>query len=77
MFARLKLYALVAAAFILGVLGMRAFWIKEGAAREAAKRNEKRIDDMRKAKEIEDEVEILDDAGLGERASKWVRQADD
>jgi len=26
-----------------------------------------------KAKEIEDEVEALDDTGLAERASKWVR----
>lgn len=73
---RLKLYALVAVAFFLGVLGMRAFWIDEGVDREKAKRDQKRLDDMHKAKEVEDEVEILDDVGLGERASKWVRQAD-
>lgn len=77
MIGRLKLYALVAAAFILGVLGMRAFWIDEGVDRERAKRDKKRLDDMHKAKEVEDEVEILDDVGLGERASKWVRQADE
>lgn len=77
MIGRLKLYALVAVAFLLGVLGMRAFWIDEGVDRERAKRDQKRLDDMHKAKEVEDEVEILDDVGLGERASKWVRQADE
>lgn len=77
MIGRLKLYALVAVAFFLGVLGMRAFWIDEGVDRERAKRDKKRLDDMHKAKEVEDEVEILDDVGLGERASKWVRQADE
>ena len=34
---------------------------------------DKRLDNLMKAKEIEDEVEALDDTGLAERASKWVR----
>lgn len=74
---RLKLYALVAAAFLLGVIGMRALWIDEGVDREKARRDKQRLGDMREAKEIEDEVEVLDDVGLGERAGRWVRQADD
>ena len=35
---------------------------------------DKRLDNLMKAKEIEDEVEALDDIGLAERASKWVRE---
>ena len=35
---------------------------------------DKRLDNLMKAKEIEDEVEALDDTGLAERASKWVRE---
>ena len=37
---------------------------------------DKRIDDMLTAKEVEDEVEALDDDMLLDRANKWVRKSD-
>ncbi len=37
---------------------------------------DKRIDDMLTAKEVEDEVEALDDDMLLDRANKWVRKRD-
>jgi hypothetical protein len=37
---------------------------------------DKRIDDMLTAKEVEDEIEALDDDMLLDRANKWVRKSD-
>jgi hypothetical protein len=37
---------------------------------------DKRIDDMLTAKEVEDEIEALDDDMLLDRANKWVRKRD-
>jgi hypothetical protein len=69
--SRLRLYALIAAAFFLGILGMRAFWIDEGVEKERAQRDEDRLDAMRKAKEVRDEVES--DPYLADRATRWLR----
>ena len=70
---RLKLYALLALAFVLGVLGLRFLWVNEGIQKAEAKRNEKRLEAIRKANEVENEVEALDPDTLRKRASKWLR----
>lgn len=72
--SRLKLYALVAVAFVLGFLGLRSMWIKEGIDRERVKRQEQRLKSIEKAKEVKNEVELLDDEGLAARASEWMRK---
>lgn len=74
-FANIRFYALLAAAFVLGILGLRAFWIDGGIAREQQKRVEDRLKAMKAAKEVRDAVEILDDTGLADRASKWLRES--
>lgn len=71
--ARWKLWALVALAFLLGVLGIRARWVSEGESKMRAKVAEQRRQAIREANEVRDEVEALDHDTLKQRASRWVR----
>lgn len=41
---------------------------KENAAAQVSQR----LDDMKAAQEVRDEVEVLDDTGLADRAAKWL-----
>ena len=74
MFARLKLYAIGAVAFVLALLGIYWSGRRDGAAAVKADINENRLDTVRQAKEIEDEIKSLDDDGLNARARKWLRK---
>lgn len=71
---RLKLYAIGALAFIAALLKLRHDAVSQALFKVQADQAEKRIDAMRAAKEIEDEIEVLDDSGLADRASRWVRK---
>lgn len=73
MFARFQLYLFLAAAFVLGVLGVYATGVQRGVDRAQRKVDQRRLGDMQTAKEVEDEIEILDDVDLARRASEWVR----
>ena len=74
MLGRLKLYAIGVAAFVLALLGI--YWIgrRDGAAAVKADINENRLDTLRQAKEIEDEIKSLDDPAFVDRAGQWVRK---
>jgi hypothetical protein len=72
--AKLKLYAIGAVVFIAALLKLRHDAVSKAMYKMQADQAEKRIDAMRAAKEIEDEIEVLDDSGLADRASKWVRE---
>ena len=72
--ARLKLYAIGAAVFIAALLKLRHDDVSKALFKLQADQAEKRIDAMRAAQEIEDEIEVLDDSGLADRASKWLRE---
>lgn len=72
--ARLKIYAIGVAVFIAALLKLRHDAVSKALLNMQADQAEKRIDAMRAAKEIEDEIEILDDSGLVERVSRWVRK---
>ena len=76
-FSRIQLYLLIGAAFILGALGIYASGVQHGIYRMQSKINKKRLDTVRTAKEVEDEIEGLDDAGLVDRANEWVRKPRD
>lgn len=71
---RIKLYAIGAVVFIAALLKLRHDAVSKALFKLQADQAEKRIDAMRAAKEIEDEIEVLDDSGLADRASKWVRE---
>ena len=72
--ARIKLYAIGAVVFIAALLKLRHDAVSKALFKLQADQAEKRIDAMRAAKEIENEIEVLDDSGLADRASKWVRE---
>ena len=74
MFARLKLYAIGVVAFVLALLGIYWSGRRDGAAAVKADINENRLDTMRQAKEIENEIKSLDDPAFIDRAGQWVRK---
>lgn len=70
---RLKLYLAAGAAFILGVLGIRAKWIRDGEERVRNQIADKRLNTMKAAQEVRNEVEAFDRDTLRGRATVWVR----
>ena len=74
MFARLKLYAIGVVAFVLALLGIYWSGRRDGAAAVKADINENRLDTLRQAKEIEDEIKSMDDPAFIDRAGQWVRK---
>ena len=60
-------------ATISGVLMFFFGYRKAGKALDA-KQTKQRLEDMKTAQGVRDEVEILDDTGLADRASKWLRK---
>ncbi len=75
--ARIQLYLFIGAAFFLGVVGIYASGVQRGIDRTRNRINEKRLDDVRAAKEVEDEIESLGDTSLADRANEWVRKSRD
>lgn len=71
---KLQIYLLIAASFILGLLGIYSAGIARGKDKIKRKLDEKLIDNMKTAKEVEDEIESLGDNALLDRANKWVRK---
>jgi hypothetical protein len=74
MFLRLKLYAAAVAAFILALLGIYWSGRRDGAAAVKAAITEDRLDAMKVAKDVEDEIKSLDDPAFIDRAGQWVRK---
>lgn len=71
---KLQLYALVGAAFVLGLIGIYSTGVARGQDKIKRKIDEKRLSNLNTQKEIKDEVKTLDDTELSERASTWVRK---
>ena len=71
--ARLKMYLWIVGAALVAVVTVYFRGKADGRHDLEYEIKDKRLEDIMKAKEIEDEVEALDDTGLADRASKWVR----
>jgi hypothetical protein len=72
--ARLQLYALIAAGFVLGLLGIYSAGIMRGQDKVKRKLDEDRLKNLKTHKEITDEINQLDDPYLVDRATRWVRK---
>lgn len=72
--SKLQLYLLIGAAFILGLLGIYSSGIARGQDKIKRKMDQKLIDDMRLAKDVDDEINSMDDDSLGKLANKWLRE---
>lgn len=71
---KLQIYGLIAVSFVLGLLGIYSAGVARGKDKIKRKLDEKLIDNMKTAKEVEDEIESLGDNALLDRANKWVRK---
>ena len=74
--ARLKMYLWIIGAELVAVVTVYFRGKADGRHDLEGEIKDKRIDDMLTAKEVEDEVEALDDDMLLDRANKWVRKRD-
>ena len=74
MFAKIKLYAIGVVVFVLALLGIYWSGRRDGAAAVKADINEDRLDAMKTAKDVEDEIKSLDDPAFIDRAGQWVRK---
>lgn len=71
--ARFKMYIWLIGAALVAVVTVYFRGKADGRHDLEYEIKDKRLDNLMNAKEIEDEVEALDDVGLVGRASKWVR----
>lgn len=74
--ARLKMYMWIVGAALVAVVTVYFRGKADGRHDLEGEIKDKRIDDMLTAKEVEDEIEALDDDMLLDRANKWVRKRD-
>jgi len=72
--ARLQLYGLIAAGFVLGLLGIYSAGIMRGQDRVKRKLDADRLNNLKTHKEVTDEINSLDDPYLVDRANRWVRK---
>ena len=76
MLGRLQLYAIGAISFVLALLGIYWTGKRDGAAAVKADHMANRLNDIKRAKEIDDELDALADPYLVDRATQWVRKDD-
>ena len=71
---KLQLYGLVFATFALSLLGIYSAGIARGQDKIRRKIDEKRLDNLQIHKDVDDEIDILNDTSLADRANQWVRK---
>ena len=71
---KLQMYGLMAAAFMLGLIGIYSAGVARGQDKIKRKIDEKRLANMRSQKEITNEIGELDEDELYNRGTKWVRK---
>ena len=72
--ARLQLYGLIAIGFVFGLAGIYFAGISKGQDKIKRKIDEKRLDNFRIQKDVDDEIDTLNDTSLAARANEWVRK---
>ena len=70
---KLQLYALVGAAFVLGLLGIYSAGVLRGQDKIKRKIDEKRLANVRSQRKITNEIDELDQDELYHRGTKWMR----
>jgi len=70
---KLQIYALVGAAFVLGLLGIYSAGVARGQDKIKRKIDEKRLANVRSQRKITNEIDDLDQDELFHRGTKWMR----
>ena len=73
LFGRIKTYLAIAGAFVVALALAFLRGASIGAANADRKSKDELLNDVAEAQKVREDVEILDDVGLGDRASKWLR----
>ena len=71
---KVKVALVVGAAFVVGLLRWRSAAVERALEDLRIEQALQRAERMRLAEETKNEVQTLDDVGLGSRASKWLRR---
>ena len=71
---KVKVGLVVGAAFVVGLLRWRSAAVERALEDLRIEQALQRAERMRVAEETKNEVQSLDDVGLGARASKWLRK---
>lgn len=71
---RVKVAAVVAAAFVLGLLRWRSAAVERALERARQEQETHRLNAIMDAQKVKADVETLDDVGLAARASQWLRK---
>ena len=74
--AKLQLYALIAAGFVLVLLGIYSAGMARGQDKIKRKIDAKRLDNIHIKNEVGDEMDAADDTYLAHRAARWMRRND-
>lgn len=77
MLGRLQIYGLIGLSFMLGCIGIYSAGMSKGQDKVKRKLDEKRLYNMKLAKEVDDEVNEMGDTYLADRASRWLRDDKD
>lgn len=70
---RLQLYLMIATAVLLSAAGIYAAGLWSGAQKRQARIDTQNLKALRRAREVEEEINALDNDALRNRARKWVR----
>jgi hypothetical protein len=76
LFARIKMYLWLIGAALFAIVTVYFRGKADGRDDLEYEIKDKRLEDLKAAKEVEDEIEIMDDVELATRASRWVRGND-
>ena len=71
---RLKLYAIGVAVFVAALFGIYFSGRRDGVNRSEAKIKDYRLDAIKKAKAVEDEINALTDDAVVRAGNEWVRK---
>ena len=77
MLGRLQIYGLIGLSFLLGIIGIYSVGVAKGQDKVKRKIEQKRIDNMKVAKDVDDEIAELGDTYLADRANRWLRKDQD
>jgi len=74
MFSKLQLYAAAIAAFAISLLGVYFAGMSRGKDKLKGKLDEHALDNLRTAKDVQDEIHQMDNDELSSSARDWLRK---